>query len=198
MPEPNLNLFALFTQKLNALGTPYMVTGSVAAIAYGEPRLTHDIDLVLNLSSKQVSQFSRLFPNDAFYCPPQEVLETEIARENRGHCNLIHYETGFKAVIYFTGQDELMNWALEHIQSIRFLGSALPLAPVEYVILKKLEFYSEGKSSKHIADIRAILRNSAPQIDQRFLQQKIKRLGLYETWQLCQSKSQTDGVSDSE
>jgi len=42
MPEPNL--FLMFTQRLNTLGVAYMVSGSVAVIIYGEPRLTHDVD----------------------------------------------------------------------------------------------------------------------------------------------------------
>ena len=43
---PEANLFLMFTQRLNALGVPYMVSGSVAVIIYGEPRLTHDVDLI--------------------------------------------------------------------------------------------------------------------------------------------------------
>jgi hypothetical protein len=31
---------------LDQLGIQYLVTGSVAAMAYGEPRLTNDIDIV--------------------------------------------------------------------------------------------------------------------------------------------------------
>jgi len=31
---------------LEQLHVPYLVTGSIAAMAYGEPRLTNDIDIV--------------------------------------------------------------------------------------------------------------------------------------------------------
>lgn len=47
MPEPDLVL--LFTRPLDALGIAYMVTGSVAGILYGEPRVTHDVDVVVEL-----------------------------------------------------------------------------------------------------------------------------------------------------
>ncbi|MBL9116106.1 MAG: hypothetical protein JNJ83_13955 [Verrucomicrobiaceae bacterium] len=40
-PEP----FLIFTRKINELGLPYMVSGSVAAIYYGEPRMTNDVDI---------------------------------------------------------------------------------------------------------------------------------------------------------
>ena len=39
----------MFTQRLNTLGVAYMVSGSVAVIIYGEPRLTHDVDLIVVL-----------------------------------------------------------------------------------------------------------------------------------------------------
>ncbi len=42
---PTPDLVSLFVEPLNRLGVMYMVTGAVAAIVYGEPRLTNDIDL---------------------------------------------------------------------------------------------------------------------------------------------------------
>ena len=42
MPDPELSL--LFLPPLNRLGVKYVISGSVAAILYGEPRLTHDVD----------------------------------------------------------------------------------------------------------------------------------------------------------
>jgi len=54
MPEPNL--FKIFTVRLNKMGIRYMVTGAVAAIIYGEPRLTHDIDLVIELKMDEVKK----------------------------------------------------------------------------------------------------------------------------------------------
>ena len=46
---PEANLFLMFTQRLNTLGVAYMVSGSVAVIIYGEPRLTHDVHLIVVL-----------------------------------------------------------------------------------------------------------------------------------------------------
>ena len=46
---PEHNLFRIFVSRLNKLSIPYMITGAVASIIYGEPRLTNDIDLVINM-----------------------------------------------------------------------------------------------------------------------------------------------------
>ena len=51
---PERNLFQIFVSRLNKLSIPYMITGAVASIIYGEPRLTNDIDSVLDLSSDQI------------------------------------------------------------------------------------------------------------------------------------------------
>ncbi|MBN2144927.1 MAG: hypothetical protein JW774_09915 [Candidatus Aureabacteria bacterium] len=43
-------LIGVFVLPMEKGGIEYMITGSVAAIFYGHPRLTHDIDLVLHLT----------------------------------------------------------------------------------------------------------------------------------------------------
>jgi len=47
------NLFSIFVDRLNKHSISYVVTGSVAAIVYGEPRVTHGIDLVVNCGVAQ-------------------------------------------------------------------------------------------------------------------------------------------------
>ena len=64
MPEPNL--FKIFTKRLDDAGLRYMVTGAVASIVYGEPRLTHDIDLVLVLSDEGAEKIIEAFPLEEF------------------------------------------------------------------------------------------------------------------------------------
>lgn len=109
-PEP----FLVFLKPLNNLEIPYMITGSTAAIIYGEPRLTHVIDIIVDLTPKNVDRFYNAFDSDKFYVPPKEVLHIEMARAYKGHCNLLHQETGFKADIYMKGKDRLHAWAFEN------------------------------------------------------------------------------------
>jgi len=95
MPAPDQ--LEPFIARLERLGIPYIVTGSMAGILYGEPRLTHDVDIVVALTSRDVQRFIEAFPLDEFYCPPEDVLAIEVRRGQRGHCNLIHHESAFKA-----------------------------------------------------------------------------------------------------
>jgi len=100
MPEPEL--FLLFVRPLNRAGIRYVVSGSVAAIFYGEPRLTHDVDMVVFLNSNDIQKLIEVFPKTEFYLPPLETMLAETAREHSGHFNLIHLDTGFKADLYPT------------------------------------------------------------------------------------------------
>lgn len=155
-----------------------MVTGAVANIVYGEPRLTHDIDLVLEIEIGDAEKIAENFPLDEFYCPPIEVIIIESKRHMRGHFNIIHFKTGFKADIYIAGNDPLHTWALQNRKRINIEGNDFWIAPIEYVILRKLEYYREGGSEKHLQDITGMLETSQDQIDWPFLIKKIKQYNL--------------------
>jgi len=176
------NLFMILLEPLNKCNIQYMVTGSVAAMIYGEPRITHDIDLVLQLHAEDISDFISVFGDEEFYCPPRETIETEIARETRGHFNIIHHKTGFKGDIYPVGNDNLHKWAMGRRQKVKVETSDIWLAPPEYVIVRKLEYYKEGGNSKHLHDIKRILEISGDTIDTAELKQKIADYNLSEEW----------------
>lgn len=179
----NLNLFAVFIDKLDQIKIDYFITGSVASIVYGEPRLTHDIDIVISLDESDSGKISNLFPSEEFYCPPVAVIKTEALRSSRGHFNIIHHETGFKADIYLIGKDEFQKWAFINKREIEFFGKKLFIAPIEYVIIKKLEFYKEGKSQKHLTDIKSMLTNSGEKVNFSLMNKYIKSFGLEDEWE---------------
>jgi hypothetical protein len=170
-----------FVVRLERLGVPYMITGSTAGIMYGEPRMTHDVDIVVALQLGDVEAFVAAFPLDDFYCPPADVLAIEVRRGHRGHCNLIDHATGFKADIYIAF-DELHAWALAHRQRIDVDGSPMYVAPIEYVIVRKLEYFREGGSEKHVRDIRSMLDVSAESLDRTMLERFIAERHLEAEW----------------
>ena len=183
MPEPELVL--LFVRPLNRAGIRYITSGSVAAVIYGEPRLTHDVDFVVFLDDADIRRLAGAFPAADYYLPPLETICAEVRREQRGHFNIIHLETGFKADCYLSGREELHAWAFRLRRPIQFEGETVMLAPPEYVILRKLEYYREGGSEKHLRDIRSMLAISGGQIDRASLDQWIERRGLQNEWRLA-------------
>lgn len=175
------SLIEPFVRRLDGVGRPYMVTGSTAGILYGEPRMTHDVDVVIDLGIKDVPAFVAAFPLEEFYCPPEDVLAIEVRRGQRGHCNVIDHATGFKADIYIAF-DELHRWALARRRSLDLDGLHVPFAPAEYVVLRKLEYYREGGSAKHLRDIRSMLDVSGDSLDRTFLDEQVRARGLDAAW----------------
>lgn len=178
------DLVSLFLVPFNTLNLTYMVTGAVAAVIYGEPRFTRDLDIVVDLRPGDADRVAGAFPKAAFYVPPLEVMEEEARRPLHGHFNLIHLDTALKADCYVAGADPLHEWAIARRARHDAGGIPVWVAPAEYVILRKLEWYRQGQAARHLDDIRAMLRVSAGSIDRVTLGSWVARLALEEEWHL--------------
>ena len=174
--------FQTIIARLRDSGIPYAITGSIAVIVYGAPRMTHDIDLVIAMGRNDIPFLLSAFPEEEFYVPPRDVVLAECSRSARGHFNIIHYETGFKADIYPIGHDPFQMWAIQHTREVELFGGVMRVAPPEYVIVKKLEYYREGGSAKHLSDIASILEYSGDEIDHPLLASFIQKAGVETEW----------------
>lgn len=81
-----LNVLKIVAGRLADAGIPYMVSGSMAMNYYAAPRMTRDIDVVVELGPEDVTRFLALFEPD-FYLD-EEVVRS--ATTQRGFFNLIH------------------------------------------------------------------------------------------------------------
>ena len=174
------DVISVFAGPLERLELPYMIVGAVGAMAYGEMRFTMDIDVVLELRAEDSARVARAFPSTEFYVPPLETIIVESVRRERGHFNLIHFATGLKADIYLVANDALNKLAMANRRRLTVGEQPLWFSPPEHIILRKLEFYREGGSEKHLGDIFAMLRLS--DIDVGFVERHVARLGLGESW----------------
>lgn len=181
------DLFGLFVRPLHRSGLRYMVSGSLASVFYGEPRLTMDVDLVVHFGDREAESLAGLFPAEDFYVPPAEVLTVEIARPTRGHFNVIHFASGQKADFYPSRRHPYWAWAFEHRRLARMGDDEVYFAPPEYVILWKLEFFREGGGDKHLRDIRGMLLLHPEGIDRAMLDRACGELGLSAYWLRAQA-----------
>lgn len=177
-----VNLYKIFIERFNRAEIKYMVTGSLASITYGEPRMTHDIDLVIKLDENKIKDLSRIFPSNEFYLPPAEIIGIENKKELRGHFNIVHFESGFKADVYISSDNKLEKWGLNNVREYQFYGEKIYLAPPEYVIIMKMAYYIEGGSEKHINDIKSILKYSKNLVDFNILNSFIQDYRLEAAW----------------
>jgi hypothetical protein len=182
MQEPDL--LRLFAEPLEHANIDYLITGSVALILYAEPRLTHDIDIVVHLKIQDVKRIPVIFPENEYYCPPEEILLDEIKRPVRAQFNVIHHESGFKADFFLFGNDPLHEWAFSKKRRMPIGDEySVWLAPPEYVIIRKMQYFAEGGSDKHLRDIRNMVGIIKENLDFGFIEMQVSRLGLTETWE---------------
>lgn len=148
--------------KLESHDLNYALAGSIAAMSYGEPRATLDVDVVIALDESETDAVASLFP------PPEYYVSLDAARQairSRTQFNVIHPTSGMKVDFFVAGD------AIERSQIARRLRrSILPgteawCSPPEELIIKKLAYYSLGGSDKHLRDIGSMLRISPEQID---------------------------------
>ena len=78
-------------EALTNAGVDYMVTGSVASSLQGEPRSTHDIDLVVALPASAAKALAAAFPPPDFYLTEESILD---AIRRRSMCNLLALNEG--------------------------------------------------------------------------------------------------------
>jgi hypothetical protein len=173
-------LLRYLVEVLDGLGLPYMVGGSHAAMYYGEPRLTRDVDIVVALTLDRLPNLLHRFPAAHFY------VDAEAARdavETSGQFNIIHPDSGLKIDVY-------VNPDTPYDRARLARRHRLPLAPgvdayfarPEDVILYKLIYARDG-GELHLRDVIGIVRVSGPDLDERYLVEWADLLGVRALWE---------------
>jgi predicted nucleotidyltransferase len=166
---------------LERLGVRYMLVGSFASIAYGEPRLTQDIDVVVDLPEQLIAQFCSTFPAPEFYLSEAAVRDS---LRSRTPFNVLHPSSGNKIDFMPPRDDEWGRVQLNRRQRVRLLADREGYAArPEDVIIGKLWYYSEGGSEKHLRDIAGMLQISSDQIDRDEIARWADKLGFTPIWQ---------------
>ena len=168
-----------------SLSIRYVTVGSLATIAYGEPRYTNDIDIVLDLQPEQVANFCRAFPAPEYYVSQSAA---EAAVRDRRQFNVIHTLTALKVDCILPAsafdQNELAGGVTRPIGG----NSQAVFARPEDVIVKKMEYYRLGGSDKHLRDIAGVLKVSGEQVDRTYVAAHAAQFGLSDIWQAILSR----------
>lgn len=140
---------SLVIQKLEAYEIPYMITGSAVSGAYGEPRATMDIDILINPAEPQLMAFMKSF-DERFYA--DELMARDAFRAG-SMFNIIDTHTGWKIDLILSRGTEYDNASFRRRRKIMVLQnvSAFAVAP-EDIILRKLVWSRKGDSSRQLRD----------------------------------------------
>jgi len=165
---------------LEKIGLRYFVTGSVAAMYYGEPRLTNDIDVVVDLAENKIHQLCESFPSNEFYLSEEGLAR---AVRQRRMCNALHLSSGLKIDIIIPGDTHFDRSRFERARRVKPAKDLeASFASAEDVILKKMDFFREGGSDKHLRDITGILMVSGDQLDHDYIEGWADQMGLETIW----------------
>jgi len=178
MEQDELLRFAV--EALNNLGLRFLVTGSIATVIYGEPRFSNGIDLVVILAADRIEELCRSFPQPEFYISPDSVRQ---AVERRSQFNIIHPASGLKLDVMVPAETPFNRSRFERGRQIKLMPDLeVPFAAPEDVIIKKVEYYRQGGSEKHLRDIAGILKVSGDQVDRTYIADWAERLDLDGIW----------------
>jgi hypothetical protein len=184
-PETILEFAHLVIEALEAAQVPYLLGGALAAAAWGEPRSTLDVDLVIALDVERVPAFSAELERRAILIPPDIMLGQLL--EQRGDVAIVgyHVPAGFKVELFpLRPGDELRAAALARRQRLELdppLGWIYVHSP-EDLILYKLQYFDLSAQTKHARDILGMLLVYGPKLNYTYLNGWIGRLGLQLTW----------------
>lgn len=159
---------------LNGAGIPYMLTGSLASSLQGEPRATHDIDLVVDIAASDVARVTRALSAPQVYLDEHAVSD---ATRRRTMFNLIDSSSGDKADFWLLTDDSYDRERFARRLRVEALGLELCVSTPEDTILMKLRWSAQaGGSEKQFNDALGVYELQAGSLDEEYLDEWAVRL----------------------
>ena len=160
-------------------GLRYAIAGAHASIVFGEARFTSDIDVVVALTPETLKAFCDAFPPPDFYVSEDGA---RYAAAHGGMFNIIYAANCLKIDVIVPATEFDRGQLGRAVRAPVFIGTDALFVSPEDQIIKKMEYYREGGSEKHLRDIAGILKTSGRRIDQSYLTSWAEKLGLVEIW----------------
>jgi hypothetical protein len=148
-----LAIASLVSGRLTALGITHMLSGSTALVVYAEPRMSRDVDFVVDLGGFQVPRFVAAFAPD-FYVDEAMVRD---AVRRRDLFNIIHEESGWKVDLVVAKEDPYRQLELARRAPIRIGNADIPVVSREDLILTKLWSSKDSGSELQRRDVRNLI-----------------------------------------
>lgn len=161
--------------RLNDLGINYMVTGSVAMSVYAKARSTMDIDIVLEIDSRDASRFEKRFAGD-YYVQSADILR---ATGRRSIFNIINNSTLIKVDCIIRKDDQFEIEKFSRRRRSQIGGVDFWVISKEDLILSKLKWAADSHSERQFEDIENLLETG---VDDPLVRDGISRSGLHDVW----------------
>jgi hypothetical protein len=170
--KTELDILKDVIEKLSTLSIPYMLTGSLAMMYYAQPRMTRDIDIVVELSRTHIDDFVRIFKTK--YYISSEAIEEAVTTPFI--FNLIHLESSVKVDFVVRKSEEYRVVEFNRRKKVKIDGIELFVVSKEDLILSKLIWLKDSDSEVQKRDILNLLESF---YDKEYLFEWAKKLNLY-------------------
>lgn len=185
-PLDIVGFLKLVIEALEASKIEYLIGGAIAEWAWGEPRATQDLDLVVNIPIKAINKLSKELKKRDMLIPAEVILDSILEDRADIPINAIHMHSGLKADLYPVREgDELRQSAFQRREQVDYgppIGKVYIHSP-EDLIIYKLMYFGLSQQSKHSRDIAAILKSKKNELDLDYIDGWVTRLGLASIWQ---------------
>ena len=169
-----LEVLKTVTRCLNQAEFPYMISGSIAANYYTVPRMTRDIDIVIELKAIDIDKFIKLFQND-FYLDDKEMIKREVLQQ--GMFNLIHNQYVIKIDFIVRKESEFQDVVFSRRKKVFIENAPMWFILPEDLILAKLQWAKDSHSELQLKDVKNLLA-TVKDIDRVYIKKWVKKLDL--------------------
>ena len=178
---PEEEVLGRVVRRLEVLGIPYMVTGSMASSHHGRPRATHDVDVVIDPTPGALDHFVEQLSAEGFYVDARTARE---ALRRRRQFNAIEMRTAVKIDLIVRKDRPFSLEELSRRHAVELPGgTAVRLATPEDTIVSKLEWARRGGgSAKQLADVAGVLEVSGTGLDRDYIERWARELGVLDLW----------------
>jgi len=161
------------TTRLEHAGIPYMLTGSFALSYYAQPRMTRDIDLVVELSGREAKSVADLFAPD-YYASEADIAG---AIAGSGMFNVLHLVKLVKLDFIVRKDTPYRRHEFGRRQRVRLPGFEAWIVSREDLILSKLAWAKNSGSEMQLRDVQALLAGGG---DRTYLERWAEELSVTE------------------
>ena len=159
--------------QLEKAGVAYMLTGSMAMNYYAEPRMTRNIDIVVELKAGTAEKLATLLDTD-YFVDAQSAREAAVSRRM---FNAIHKERMIKVDFVVRKEGPFREEEFSRRRQVKMEGRNIWLASPEDLLLAKLHWAKDSRSEVQLRDARNILA-AVPDMDEKYLERWAALLGV--------------------
>lgn len=175
---------------LEATSTRYMLTGSYASSLQGEPRLTHDIDLVVAIAPAAARSLALMFPPPDFYLDEAAVVE---AIKRKDQFNLLDVRNGDKVDFWMLSDEPFDQSRFARRYAEEFEGMRIHVSSPEDTILMKLRWAQmSGGSEKQFGDALSVYELQRDRLNLQYIELWAASLGINSLWNRLKREAHAD------